>query len=294
MKLYQEHKVNPLAGCLPLVVQLPIFFALFRVLHDAYKHIPKSSELYQALCHGIRDVCGDQLTTKVLDQRPSLGRVFSKGDTLIHHLDFLGIDLQKSATDPHSGFLNAAPYFLLVGIVMLTGFLQTRQAQKRTPQANKQMGTVMKVLPIFFGVISISFPAGLVLYFFVSNLFRLGQQEVIFRKFGSASSSGKSAIDVDSRERPRRGAARELAPAADEDDEAIEAAVTSKPARGGTKAALPPPPPMGGGLRGLFKLPPPPEGQAGGGTPRQSRPSNGATSRPPQPRRANTNKKRKR
>ncbi len=83
------------------------------------------------------------------------------------------------------------PYFILVGLVMLTGFLQTRQAQKRTPVANKQMGMVMKVLPVFFGLISLQFPAGLVLYFFVSNLWRLGQQEIIFRKFGSALSPSK-------------------------------------------------------------------------------------------------------
>src|SRR5438445_13279195 len=41
MTFYRENKINPLAGCLPLLVQLPIFFALFRVLRDAYKHVPK-------------------------------------------------------------------------------------------------------------------------------------------------------------------------------------------------------------------------------------------------------------
>ena len=40
MKFYQENKINPLAGCLPLLVQMPVFFALFRVLHDIQDHIP--------------------------------------------------------------------------------------------------------------------------------------------------------------------------------------------------------------------------------------------------------------
>ena len=52
MKFYQENKINPLAGCLPLLVQMPIFFALFHVMRDPYKHIPKASDLYAAFCTG--------------------------------------------------------------------------------------------------------------------------------------------------------------------------------------------------------------------------------------------------
>lgn len=178
MKFYQENKINPLAGCLPLVVQLPIFFSLFQVLRDSYQYVPKDSALYSALCDAPAKC--------------------AKG--IVNPQYFLGLNLQLSAVDAHDGLLDAIPYFILVGLVILTGFLQTRQSQKRTPVANKQMGTVMKVLPIFFGLISIQFPSGLVLYFFVSNLWRLGQQEVIFRRHGSATSTG--AIDAKSRRRP--------------------------------------------------------------------------------------------
>ena len=52
MKFYQENKINPLAGCLPLLVQMPIFISLFNVLRNAYKYVPTSSKLYTALCHG--------------------------------------------------------------------------------------------------------------------------------------------------------------------------------------------------------------------------------------------------
>ena len=52
MKFYQENKINPLAGCLPLLVQMPIFLTLFRVMREPYKHIPKSSDLYAAFCTG--------------------------------------------------------------------------------------------------------------------------------------------------------------------------------------------------------------------------------------------------
>jgi len=138
-------------------------------------------------------------------------KVIPPGGATSHltHLNFLGVDLFKTATDASLGFTSAIPYFVLVGLVVLTGFMQTKQAQSRTPAANKQMNTVMKVLPVFFGLISLSFPAGLVLYFVVSNTWRLGQQEVVFRHLGQETAGGdkpkiggaKTAIDVASTER---------------------------------------------------------------------------------------------
>ena len=95
-------------------------------------------------------------------------------------------------------------------MVMLTGYLQSRQAQKRTPAVNKQMAIITKVMPVFFGFISLNFPAGLVLYFFVSNSWRLGQQEVIFRRIGTAANPKHKSlmnppkagvVDAESRER---------------------------------------------------------------------------------------------
>jgi YidC/Oxa1 family membrane protein insertase len=303
MKLYQEAKVNPLASCLPLLLQLPIFFALFRVLRDPYKHVPKSSTLYNALCKGLSPCTADN----------------------VHHLKFLGIDLQKSAVDAHNGFLNATPYFILVGLVILTGYLQSRQAQKRTPAANKQMAMVTKVLPVFFGLISLQFPAGLVLYFFVSNTWRLGQQEVIFRRFQSESAQAKAAIgkakpkaaviDVESHDRDSNGAG-EL----EIEEKPAKAAPPARPARptrtapaaaaGGSTA--PAGEPRRGGLRSLFQPPPPAEGNGkqlpASGRPKPVKPtankststarSSSSTSssagRPGQAGRRTSNKKRKR
>ena len=162
MAFYKENKINPLAGCLPLLVQLPIFISLFNVLREPEKYVPKDSSLFHSLCDGAQ--C-------------------AKGKVNAQY--FLGLNLELSATDVN-GFFNALPYFILVGLVGLTGYLSVRQAQKRTPAANKQMGMVMRLLPIIFTVISISFPSGLVLYFVISNLWRFGQQELIFRRHGSA------------------------------------------------------------------------------------------------------------
>ena len=170
MQFYKENKINPLAGCLPLLVQLPIFFALFRVLQRSREVRPErlGAVRRRSARRGRRPASGSR---RAQERQPP--HVPGDGPPAVGH--------RRPRTR-----LDAAPYFILVGLVILTGFLQTRQAQKRTPAANKQMGMVMRVLPIFFGLISLSFPAGLVLYFFVSNLWRLGQQEVIFRHHGSA------------------------------------------------------------------------------------------------------------
>src|SRR5436309_5876084 len=190
MKFYQENKINPLAGCLPLLVQMPIFLALFRVMRDPYKHIPKSSDLYAAFCTGPNG----KLHT-VACNLPKLG--------LPKPQEFLGMDLSQHATAVTGGFLDALPYFILVGLVIVTGFLQARQSRRNAPNMNSQMAMVTSVLPIAFGLFSLQFPAGLVLYFLVSNLWRLGPQEIMMRKITrpgqaaiAASATKDDVIDV--------------------------------------------------------------------------------------------------
>jgi YidC/Oxa1 family membrane protein insertase len=220
MKYYQENKINPLAGCLPLLVQLPIFFALFRVMRTPYQHVPKSSSLYAALCtpSGAAKAVGQAACGKGNLPNPQY---------------FLGMNLSESATSVTGGFIDALPYFILVGLVILTGFLQARQNRRNSPNMTSQMALVTNILPIGFGIFSLQFPAGLVLYFLISNLWRLGQQEVILRKItlpGRAAheAASKGAIDVKSE------------PVAEEKS-------------------------SGGGLRKLFQLPPPSGGDAGNG-----------------------------
>ena len=148
MAFYKENKINPLAGCLPLVVQLPIFLALFRVMREPYKHVPKSSDLYAAFCtsHGQLHVKACNLP----NAHPPLPRPQY----------FLGMDLSQHATAVTGGFLDALPYFILVGLVVVTGFAQARQSRRNAPNMNSQMALVTSILPIGFGLFSLQFPAG--------------------------------------------------------------------------------------------------------------------------------------
>src|SRR6476619_2156788 len=129
MKFYQEHKINPLAGCLPLLVQMPIFLALFRVMREPYKHIPKGSDLYAAFCTTSNGV----LHIKECNV-PKIG--------LPTPQYFLGMDLSQQATGVSGGFLDALPYFILVGLVIITGFFQARQNRRNSPNMTNQMALI--------------------------------------------------------------------------------------------------------------------------------------------------------
>ena len=95
-----------------------------------------------------------------------------------------GLDLSESASQALSeGIVHALPYLVLIAIVAVTGFVQQRQIQGRNTNAqiNPQQQMIMKIMPVFLPVISFTLPAGLVLYFATSNLFRIGQQAFISR-----------------------------------------------------------------------------------------------------------------
>jgi YidC/Oxa1 family membrane protein insertase len=193
MKYYQEHKINPLAGCLPLVIQLPIFFALFRVLRSPYKYVPVDSKLYAAFCTPKGH--SDPVSVKLCS-----GDYAPYKNLLPIHQKFLGVDLSVTAPNQITTVATIVA-FSFVALSVLSGFMQSRQASRRTPQTNKQMATIMKVLPVAFGIFSLQFPAGLVLYFLVSNLWRLGQQELIMRKItrpgqAAIAAAAGDAIDV--------------------------------------------------------------------------------------------------
>jgi YidC/Oxa1 family membrane protein insertase len=237
MKFYQENKINPLAGCLPLLVQMPIFFALFGVMRDPYKYIPADSSLFEAFCgNATEKACGR--------------------DPLPHHLEFLGMDLSQSAVGVGGGFLNALPYFVLVGLVIVTAYAQSRQSRRNAPNMTSQMAMISTVLPIAFGLFSLQFPAGLVLYFLVSNLWRLGQQELIMRRITNPIKA-QGPIEVKGADKARAAIDVEEAP--------------------------PAAPKAGGGLRKLFQPATPPAIEAEA-SPDVTEPSgNGAAKKPATP-----------
>ncbi len=181
MELYQERGVNPAAGCLPLLLQMPIWFALFSVLRSG-SGIPESS----ALAHAVAPA------------REALEAGKALTDPVFAAVEFLGMNLLAAPSQAFSslGIVATVPYLLLVGVIVAAGYYQqiqtmrTRDDEGQQSQAMQSMQGAMKIMPVFFGFISWTLPAGLGLYFATSNLFRIGQQAVILRLDEDEGGSG--------------------------------------------------------------------------------------------------------
>jgi YidC/Oxa1 family membrane protein insertase len=200
LKFYQENKINPLAGCLPLIITLPIGIAVFRLFRlGVEKHIPTGSgplgRLYRNMC------TFNEKTVNVKQCSTALSH-YPKGKTP-PTFRFLGMNLNWSARQVQSQlaghYLQWIPYFAIIGLVMLTGWYQVRQTQARQLQQgsaapNAQMQTVTRLMPIIFGFITYTLNAATTVYFLVSNVWRIGQQHFVLNKMyeEAAAESNKS------------------------------------------------------------------------------------------------------
>ena len=157
MALYKERGVNPAAGCLPILLQFPIWISLFGLLRDPLNNVPADSKLAEAI---------------------EAGRT-----------TFLGMELGTSPSQALSdGFVGAIPYLLIVIFVVATGYWQQRQTTARRSQSGEELSgpaqqtqAIMKFMPLIFGFFSYTLPAGVDVYFATSQVFRIGQQAAIIR-----------------------------------------------------------------------------------------------------------------
>lgn len=174
MELYKEKGVNPAAGCLPLLLQMPIWFALFSVLRSF-----GSGELSERL--------------KWVTEGSELESAVQAHSTSSPTLDFLWMDLTRTpsqvgfgetladGTEIAGDLVSFIPYVILILLVMGTAYYQQRQTMARSNQQGQQQPgqAIMKIFPFFFGFISFNMPTGLVVYFAASQIFRIGQQALI-------------------------------------------------------------------------------------------------------------------
>lgn len=123
MELYKKHKVNPMGGCLPLLLQIPVFFAIYRVLYNAVELKDAAWLLW------IKDL---------------------------------------SAMDP---------YFILP--ILMGGSMYLQQKLSPTTFSDPMQEKVFKFLPLVFTIFLVTFPAGLILYWTINNIFSILQQLII-------------------------------------------------------------------------------------------------------------------
>jgi YidC/Oxa1 family membrane protein insertase len=205
MKLYQEYGVNPLGGCLPLLLQFPILIAMYAVIRAPVPYAetdPAKPAGVDCVVQGANDslppACYKDNHLPV-DSQLFIDITQQDDD----HMHFLLMNLQcapsqsgktvpvlNTQKEPSGATLDCGdsipdriPYFALLALMIGSTFYSSRQTQKATPASaqNPQTQIITKVMPLMFGVFGFAFPAGLILYWTVSNLFQIGQQAVMLR-----------------------------------------------------------------------------------------------------------------
>lgn len=175
LAFYRENKINPVGSCLPMLLQIPFFIVLYQVIYGLTRRAGEAT----VAANGAQVAEGGFLP-KYLDQMPD-SQLYTDlvGKT---SMDFLELDLARSAaTALQDSFGQGLPYMVMILAVAGTAFLQQKQMSLRNPNAEipQNQKILLRVMPVFFAFISFNFAAGLVLYFFISNIYRIFQNAAI-------------------------------------------------------------------------------------------------------------------
>ncbi|MBW9207725.1 membrane protein insertase YidC [Mumia sp. zg.B53] len=185
MKLFREAKTNPFASCLPLILQMPIFFALFRVINGA-----AGGKTYGVLSQ---------------DQADS-----------IREATFLGVQIASRFTDDsvHVKIVCA----VLVVLMTASTFLTQRQLMSKNMPADaltgpyaQQQKLLLYVLPFVFAISGVAFPVGVLIYWTTSNAWTMGQQFYVIR---NNPAPGTPAFEAKQQRDTKRGKVVEVEPEA--------------------------------------------------------------------------------
>ena len=189
MKLYREHGVNPAASCLPLAAQIPVFIGLFYTLRTKLRE----------------DIC------------PAIQHAYQNTYAHVHHVSASVAAGHNTACGANHGagflFINdltnkATGVTLIVLIVLYVGTQLASSLLMSTPTMDQTQRRIMLLMPLFFLIFIIQFPAGLIVYWITTNAWTMLQQYVIRRRIGpmtplaatGAAAAGDGRADTDGRD----------------------------------------------------------------------------------------------
>ncbi|MCU1477152.1 MAG: rane protein insertase YidC [Subtercola sp.] len=176
MELYKRTGTNPLSSCLPLLLQMPIFFSLFSVLNDAQK----GNAGVGPLNAGLAQQFGNAKLFGIAPLHESFQQATTTGDV-------------------------AVMVIAVVMVVLMTGsqFITQLQIMSRnqSPEAKnspmfKQQRILLYILPLVFAFSGFSFPLGVMFYWLTSNLWTMGQQFLVIRNMPTPGSEAAKAREI--------------------------------------------------------------------------------------------------
>ncbi|HEX7186724.1 MAG TPA: membrane protein insertase YidC [Actinomycetes bacterium] len=179
MKLYRDNGTNPLASCLPILLQAPIFFALFSVLNGIGKNPPDAK---------------GALTERLAEQAAQA--------------TIFGAPISDKFLGAESVTVQVVTAIMIV-LMSATTFLTQKQLMSKNMPADamnnpfaQQQKILLYVFPLVFAVSGVNFPIGVLLYWLTTNLWSMGQQFYVIRRNPSPGSPAYEALE-------RRRAAKE-------------------------------------------------------------------------------------
>ncbi|MBO5743631.1 MAG: YidC/Oxa1 family membrane protein insertase [Clostridia bacterium] len=209
MKLYKEYGVSPMGGCLPMLIQLPILFALYRVLYRPLTYMLHMTD--KAI-----GALGNQFVIDMSNKNPMAQIQIAEKAKLID-FDFFGLNL--SANPNAEGWLTIAMIIPVLAAVttyfsskvtMLMNknkkddkkeekpkrILSPDQKDAKSNSANEMGQTMTWMMPIFTLWITATFPAALGIYWVASNVFSIGQTVLLNGYYANKTNKEISAQDM--------------------------------------------------------------------------------------------------
>lgn len=183
MELYKSSKTNPFASCLPILLQMPIFFALFRVLN------------------GIRSGEGIGPFTEELVEEARAARIF-------------GSQLSATFLDPTGPGTYVLAALLVIIMSASQFYVQRMLMTKNMSQAAldspffKQQKMLLYILPVVFAVSGVAFPIGVLIYWCVTNLYSAVQQSIVIRSLPAPGSPAERELEARRLKKAERKSAR--------------------------------------------------------------------------------------
>ncbi len=162
MRLYKENKVNPAAGCLPLLVQLPILILLFNVLRTY-------------------DFAGTSFMGIILGSSTTAGLAQAVGVAADPSGNYGVMSVLTGILKNPAGLSNAGLYIGNLILLISISFLTWAQ-QKLSSGTNPQMAMMNTIMPFFMAFICLSMPGGVMLYWGLSSLIGVVQQYFVMSK----------------------------------------------------------------------------------------------------------------
>jgi YidC/Oxa1 family membrane protein insertase len=179
MALHKEHKINPMSGCLPLIIQMPILILLFQVLRK-FEYLDSAGKIaggflwiprqVQIIVEGVPKIVAGLAAPEQLIQLPGSG---------IFGIQYLGI----------LPFLVAGSMYIQQ---KMTSTDRTTGKDGGSAQQTQKMMTIM--MPLMIGFMSFSLPSGLTLYWLTSTLLGIGQQYLTNNKMPTIDEMPKEVI----------------------------------------------------------------------------------------------------